>query len=54
MSAKTRTGSGGTKKYGRNKEKCQRYRMLVGKPLGRGVPGNKAGKNHVLIPTPIH
>lgn len=33
------------KKYGRNKEKCKRYRARVGKPRGPGVKGNKAGKN---------
>lgn len=33
------------RKYGRNKVKCERYRQLIGKPRGRGVPGNKAGKN---------
>jgi len=36
---------GGTRKYGRNKIKCANYRARVGKPRGRGVPGNKAGRN---------
>lgn len=35
----------GTKKYGRNRKKCERYRRRVGKPRGPGIPGNKAGKN---------
>lgn len=35
------------RKIGRNKEKCAAYRLRVGKPLGPGVPGNKAGKNRV-------
>lgn len=47
MGKKMKIGSGGNRKIGRNKEKCQRYRSRVGKPLGRGVPGNKAGKHHV-------
>ena len=34
------------KKYGRNLKKCAVYRMRVGKPLGKGVAGNKRGKNH--------
>jgi len=37
------------KKYGRNLKRCQAYRMRAGKPNGRGMPGNKAGKNHVLV-----
>ena len=36
--------SGGSKKYGRNKDKCLSYRLRVGKPRGPGVPGNKSGK----------
>lgn len=36
---------GGTRKYGRNLAKCQRYRARIGKPRGRGVPGAKAGRN---------
>lgn len=32
------------RKIGRNKTKCARYRALVGKPRGRNVSGNKAGK----------
>jgi len=35
------------RKIGRNKEKCAAYRLRVGKPLGPGVSGNKAGKNRV-------
>ncbi len=34
-----------TDRSGRNKVKCAKYRALVGKPRGRGVPGNKRGKN---------
>jgi hypothetical protein len=33
------------RKYGRNKQKCERYRSRVGKPRGPGEPGNKSGKN---------
>lgn len=33
------------KKYGRNRVKCARYRAMVGKPNGKGQPGNKRGKN---------
>lgn len=35
------------RKYGRGRKKGERYRSRIGKPLGPGVPGNKAGKNHV-------
>jgi hypothetical protein len=35
------------RKYGRNLKKCANYRLRVGKPLGRGVSGNKRGKSHV-------
>ena len=35
------------KKYGRNRERCLKYRMRVGKPRGRGMKGNKRGKNRV-------
>lgn len=35
----------GTKKYDRNRKKCQLYRARVGKPRGKGVAGNKAGRN---------
>lgn len=38
---KQRDKGGGSGKYGRNRKKCQRYRMRVGKPLGRGVAGNR-------------
>lgn len=37
------------RKLGRNKVKCENYRRRVGKPNGRGMPGNKAGKNHVRV-----
>lgn len=37
--------SGGAAKYNRNRVKCARYRSRVGKPNGRGVEGNKSGKN---------
>lgn len=45
--AKKANKKGGKKnrKFGRNKVKCERYRHLVGKPNGPGLPGNKAGKN---------
>lgn len=33
------------KKYGRGRTKCANYRSRVGKPRGRGVAGNKRGKN---------
>lgn len=33
------------KKYGRNRSKCALYRSRVGNPRGRGVPGNKRGRN---------
>lgn len=38
-------GRRGSRKYGRNREKCERYRRLIGKPRGPGKPGNKSGKN---------
>lgn len=44
--APKRRGGKKGRKYARNKVKCQNYRARVGKPRGRGVPGNKAGKNH--------
>lgn len=37
--------SGGSKKIGRNAEKCKRYRLVKGKPCGPGRDGQKAGKN---------
>jgi hypothetical protein len=37
--------SGGSRKIGRAKAKCERYRTRIGKPNGRGMSGNKAGKN---------
>lgn len=36
-----REKGGGTRKYGRNRKKCQLYRSRVGKPRGKGIPGNK-------------
>ena len=33
------------RKYGRNLVKCAAYRARVGKPNGKGVAGNKRGKN---------
>jgi hypothetical protein len=33
--------SGGSRKYGRNREKCKRYRNRVGKPNGPGQDGRK-------------
>lgn len=41
--------SGGARKYGRNSDKCERYRRRVGKPNGPGQPGNKAGRNHRIV-----
>lgn len=35
----------GTKKYDRNRVKCATYRLRVGKPNGKGKPGNKRGRN---------
>lgn len=32
-------------KMGRKKAACERYRARVGKPNGKGVSGNKSGKN---------
>ena len=45
LSKKKRDKGGGSKKYGRNRKKCANYRSRVGKPLGRGIPGNKKGRN---------
>lgn len=39
---------GVTKRYGRNKAKCERYRLYVGKPNGPGKPGNKSGRNKTV------
>lgn len=39
--AKQREKGGGTRKYLRNKKKCERYRSRVGKPRGKGIPGNR-------------
>ncbi len=33
--------SKGSRKHGRNRAKCERYRNRVGKPAGRGVAGAK-------------
>ena len=49
MADKGRTGGKKNRKYGRNKLKCESYRRRVGKPNGPGVPGNKAGKNHIVV-----
>lgn len=38
---------GGSRKTGRNRKKCERYRARVGKPRGPGKPGNKAGRNKI-------
>lgn len=35
------------RKYGRNLVRCASYRARVGKPRGKGVPGNKAGKKRL-------
>lgn len=32
-----------TRKYGRMKKRCERYRLEKGKPRGPGRPGNKSG-----------
>lgn len=40
---KNRDSQGNT----RPTSKYWKYRMRVGKPLGRGVPGNKAGRHKV-------
>jgi hypothetical protein len=32
---------GGSRKFGRNREKCKRYRQRVGKPNGPGQDGRK-------------
>jgi hypothetical protein len=34
------------RKIGRDRKKGESYRARIGKPLGPGVPGNKAGRNH--------
>lgn len=44
MKKKTKGGKK-ARKYGRNRTKCERYRSRVGKPRGRGIPGNKSGNN---------
>lgn len=41
MRKKNRDKGGGAAKYGRNRVKCASYRARVGKPRGRGVPGNR-------------
>jgi hypothetical protein len=41
MKRNNRRRSGGDRKWGRNKTKCERYRARVGKPLGPGEPGQK-------------
>ena len=38
---KQKEKGGGTRKYGRNRKKCERYRARVGKPNGPGQPGRK-------------
>ena len=45
LSNKRKDKKNKNKKYERNLTKCARYRSRVGKPRGRGVPGNKRGKN---------
>lgn len=40
---------GSSRKIGRNKLKCDKYRARVGKPNGPGKPGNKAGRGHVRV-----
>lgn len=45
MRKKNRDKGGGAGKYGRNEVKCKRYRARIGKPRGRGVDGNKSGRN---------
>jgi hypothetical protein len=46
-SEKKNKQKGVKKRYGRNKAKCERYRLLVGKPNGPGKPGNKSGRNKI-------
>jgi hypothetical protein len=41
MKKRERKKSGGDKKFGRNKVKCANYRARVGKPAGKGQPGQK-------------
>lgn len=41
-SKKQKDKGGGAKKYGRNKIKCARYRVRIGKPR---QTGNKSGRN---------
>jgi hypothetical protein len=38
-------GSKKNRKYKRNEAKCKSYRLRIGKPRGKGIPGNKRGKN---------
>lgn len=38
---KSRDKGGGSRKYGRNRRKCETYRRRIGKPNGPGQPGNK-------------
>ncbi len=47
MQKNNRDKGGGSSKYGRNRAKCARYRAKIGKPLGPGVEGNKAGRGKV-------
>jgi hypothetical protein len=34
-------------KGGRNEKRYAKYRSRVGKPNGKGMPGNKSGKNKI-------
>ena len=44
MGANSKSGGGGGK-IGRNKRKCEEYRLYIGKPRGPGRKGTKSGKN---------
>jgi hypothetical protein len=48
MASKKERKSGGAKKYGRNRVKCESYRRRIGKPRGPGQKGNKLGKNRLI------
>lgn len=41
-SASAKKGGRKGRKLGRNKRKCEAYRIRVGKPNGPGQPGNKS------------
>ena len=50
--AKQGRPGGGSRKIGRMRVKCAKYRAKVGKPRGKGVPGNRVHrKKRVNLPT---